>query len=218
VAELELATILDNVQGNDVGSIRIDVDDLANLLKNEDVWLVTLNCCEGARVTGDLHSMAHTLVAAGIPAALGSLEPIEALDAHQFCEIFYPTLFYHIQKILPQLDAGNEVELEWAKALRPSRMGISQRHDDDPQNFRQWALPVLYVRQEQFKLRKPDANSISKDLLKDMKAKAETVAEALKSLPPDTPEEVRQGILNVLEGYPAELKPDLDGNFTSGDM
>ena len=223
-AELELATIPDHIAESDIGSVRLDIRDLANQLVDNDVWLVTLNCCEGARATGNLHSMAHTLVASGIPAALGSLEPIDALDAQQFCESFYPALFDNILALLPELNNSKEVELEWAKALRPPRKSISERHEDKPQDFRQWALHVLYVRQERFNLRKSGIDPIDRDTFKEMKLRAETVAEMLRSLPPlqpayeDLEKKMREDILGILDGYPTELRPDLYGSFVGEEI
>lgn len=212
VSELELATILDRQQRNAAGSIRLQVDQLANMPGMGQVWLVTLNCCEGGRPTSDFHSMAHSLVASGIPAAVGSLEPIDAADAHEFCASFYPTVFNRLQTQLGGIQPGQAVEVEWAKTLRPPRIGLCQRHQNDPGNFRQWALPVLYLRPDIFRVRKVEGG-IDLETIEKMKARAEMVAGALRALPPGTPEVVLDQLLAILENLPEELRPDRNGNF-----
>lgn len=212
VSELELATILDRLQQNPVGSIRLQVDQLANMPGFDRSWLITFNCCEGGRPTSDLHSMAHSLVAAGIPAAVGCLEPIAAEDAHEFCQAFYPTVFDRLQKLLAGIQDGESVEFEWVEALRPPRTGLCQKHQNAPDNFRQWALPVIYVRPESFRIKKT-GGGIDPAVLEEMSAKAEMVAAALRALPPATPKEVRDQLLALLVALPQELRPDLNGQF-----
>jgi hypothetical protein len=212
VAELELATLLDELQQKQSGSVRLQVNQLVNIPAMERAWLVTLNCCEGGRATGDLHSMAHSLVASGIPAAVGSLEPIDAADAHDFSTYFYPTIFSNLRKILADNPDGKSSELEWAEALRSPRTGLCERHNNDPGNYRQWTLPVLYVRPEPFYVKRAAVGIDSEDL-RLMKIRAETVAGALRALPPDTPEEVRTQLLALLKDFPDSLKTDRFGNF-----
>lgn len=215
VSELELATLLDHLQLNAAGSIRLQIDQLAGMPGMKRAWMVTLNCCEGGRPTSDLHSMAHSLVASGIPAAVGSLEPIDAGDANEFCVSFYPTVFDRLQKQLEGIPSGQTVEVEWAEALRPPRTGLCQKHQNDPGNFRQWALPVLYLRRELFRVKKADSGMDPRSLedLEEMKTRAEMVARALRALPPATPEETRDQLLAILADLPGELRPDRYGNF-----
>jgi hypothetical protein len=156
--------------------------------------------------------MAHSLVASGIPAAIGSLEPIDAADAHDFSTYFYPTIFSNLRKILADNPDGKSSELEWAEALRSPRTGLCERHNNDPGNYRQWTLPVLYVRPEPFYVKRAAVGIDSEDL-RLMKIRAETVAGALRALPPDTPEEVRTQLLALLKDFPDSLKTDRFGNF-----
>lgn len=212
VSELELATILDRLQQNPVGSIRLRVDQLANMPGLDQAWLITFNCCEGGRSTNDLHSMAHKMVASGIPAAVGCLEPITAEDAHEFCQAFYPTVFDRLQKLLGGIQDGESVEFEWVEALRPPRTGLCQKHQNAPDNFRQWALPVIYVRPESFRIKKV-GTGIDPEILKKMAEKAEMVALFLQALPPTTPKEIRDQLLALLVTLPPELHPDPNGQF-----
>lgn len=213
VGELELATILDRKQEKSAGSIRLSVkDNLAQMPGLDQSWLITFNCCEGGRPTSDLHSMAHSLVASGTPAAIGCLEPIAADDAHEFCQGFYPAIFDRLHTLLGGIKDGESVEFEWVDALRPPRTGLSQKHQNEPDNFRQWALPVIYVRPEAFRILKTGAG-ISPAAMKEMTERAELVAAALRSLPPDTPQETRDQVLALAADFPKELRPDHNGLF-----
>lgn len=213
VYELELATLLDRLKQSQSGSVRLRVDQIVNIPAIANVWLVTLNCCEGGRSTGDFHSMAHSLVACGIPAVIGSLDPIDAGDAHEFCAKLYPTIFDMVRRRLDSAQT-DEVEIEWAQVLRPPRLGLCERYNDDRSNARQWALPVLYVRPEPFTLKKL-IPGVDPEALASRKARAEIVAGALRALPPDTPEQVRTNLLAMLAGFPPSLVPDRFGNFIS---
>ena len=189
--------------------MRLRIDQLAGMAAMKRVWLITLNCCEGGRATGDLHSMAHILVAEGrIPAAIGSLEPLDAADASEFSAAFYPAVFDSLSGVLANNEPG-ECELEWAEALRLPRTGLCELHGNEPRNHRQWALPVLYVRPESFRLKKLPG------VAPEMRIYAEKVAGALRALPPDAPEQVRDQLLALLDGYPESLRPDRFGNSTA---
>ena len=225
VPRLEIATILDWMEGNTTGSVNLKVDDLQNIRALQDAWLVVLNCCESGRAGENTHSMAHKLVANVVPAAIGTLEPFDVADADELCLGFYPELFDELKRALDATTDG-WVELEWATALRGARRSLSEKHHDDPSNHREWALPVLYVRPEPWLIRVQPALHATTDAAGDVataadhdptslavwKQKAE-VAGHLKALPPDTAPDVRNAILSILANAPAWLKPDPFGNF-----
>jgi hypothetical protein len=53
----------------------------------------------------------------------------------------------------------------------------------------------------------------------DLRERAETVADFLRALPPDTPQDVRLAMLGMLDKPPAvpvELRPDALGQFARG--
>lgn len=215
IPRLELATILDWMQNKASGSLKVKVDDLLGIPAFTDTWLVTLNCCEGGKAEENMHSMAHSLVANGVPSAVGVLEPFDAADAHEFCGGFYPAIFKKLHRITSAAPADGFIELEWADALRPPRMNLNQKHGDDPVNHREWALPVMYVRPESFRLRVKPAD-MDTEALEAMKLRAEEVAGSLSALPPDSPIEFRQALLDLLDDLPDSLKPDLHGVFHNG--
>ena len=213
VPRLEAATILDWEMGNTTSSLKLSVDTLQNIRAMQDVWLVVLNCCESGRAEESTHSMAHTLVANVVPAAVGTLESFDVSDAHELCLGFYPLLFEELTKVLQGPENGDLVELEWATALRGARRSLSEKHEDDPSNNREWALPVLYARPEPWLLRVQGGAAHSPDELRAWQQQAEVVAGYLKTLPPDADDEVRMAALEILDDVPAWLRPDMHGNF-----
>ncbi len=218
VAQLELATRLDEQAGTQVGSVRLKVSQENGIpAVQTGVWLVTLNCCEGARSTQDLFSIAYNVVASGVPAAIGMLEPIDAEDAHAFCGGLYPALLKLIHETVQGAAPGETRELSWVMALHLPRNVLSEKHDDDPKNNREWVLPVLYVRPDAFQIRVVgQADAIAPEDLENMTDKAEEVAAALRALPPGTPEFVRKQLLEIIEDIPPSMRPDLNGDFSSG--
>lgn len=216
---LELATFTDWDEGKAHGSVVLAVEGLMGFTGMQDVWLVALNCCEGGKAAGELHSMVHRLVAAGVPTAVGMLEPIDASDAYEFSGMFYPSIFASLRRVLEKTPAGEIAEVPWVEALHLPRTALSESHQD-PANHREWALPVLYVRPEAFQLQliAPAAGGAGGEAAAQvMMREVELVAGALKALPPDTPQHVRQSILAILtaKNIPPSLHPDELGNFTT---
>ena len=222
VPRLEIATILDWMDGKTTGSLKLSIDDLQNMGALNEVWLVVLNCCESGRAEENTHSIAHMLVANVVPAAIGTLEPFDVSDADELCMGFYPLLFDELINSLQGAAGDGWVELEWATALRGARRSLSEKHDNDPSNHREWALPVLYVRPEPWLLKKSSVIApAAPDMTDDTQLwtqKSEVVAGYLKALPPDADMEVRLAIFNVLAGAPDWLKPDLYGNFQGAEV
>ena len=210
---LEIATGLDWMDGEATGSLKLSVDKLQEMPALGDVWLVVLNCCESGRANEDSHSMAHTLVSNVVPAAIGTLEPFDVLDAHELSLGFYPLFFRELSEILAAPQGDGVVELEWATALRGARRGLSERHQNDPDNNREWALPVLYTRKESFLLRVNGDAGISPEQLQVWKQRADVVAGQLKALPSNTDTQVREAVLGILADVPNWLRPNLFGRF-----
>jgi CHAT domain-containing protein len=225
VPQLQLAIITDwDDDAKTTGSLIVKLEELVGFPALADVWLVTLNCCVGAKAANDLHSMAHRIVAGGVPAAVGMTEPIDATDAHEFASVFYPTLFAHLHEALNAAKAaGKAVEFEWAPALHPARTALRDLHGE-PTAHRIWTLPVLYVRPEPFEIRfvkqdggppapgaPPPPLSVVDDPI--VKARINAVAGALRALPPDTPAAARVELLALLNDVPEPFRPALDGTF-----
>lgn len=218
-SRLELATFADVARQDGRSSMVLSVDDLIGISSNLEIWLVTLNCCEGGKAADRLHSMAYRLVAEGeIPNAVGMLEPVDAADAHEFCRYFYPGVYAALQQAFQAAGPAGSAEVQFTDALFPPRTALRDAHPDAADN-RQWVRPVLYVRPEAFAIRTTQSAELPAGVMADMKQRAKTVADALRSLPPDTPLDVRQRILALLDNppvVPGEMRPDTAGNFSSG--
>ncbi len=165
VAQLELATRLDEMRKAPSGSLRLRIGDLRNYSSLRDAWLVTLNCCQGAQATERLHSLAHQIVLDITPAAIGMLEPIDAADAHVFTRNLYLGLFEEVTRAAGALAQGGTVPVQWCRVLHRPRRVVSQTHDDDPNTHREWTLPVLYVRQDPFAICMPKVAAPVRDAL-----------------------------------------------------
>jgi hypothetical protein len=217
---LELAVFADWLRNDNRSSLVVDVDALMGFPGMQDVWLVTLNCCEGGKSVERLHSMAYRLVANGLPTAVGMLEPVDASDAHEFCGFFYPAAFDAIRKAVDSVQAagnGATAEVQWIEALFPSRTALRDKYlQDDPADNRRWVLPVLYVRPDPFQIRLLQPAGPPPEELKSMQARAEMVAGTLRVLPAETPPDVRQRLLDLLADLPPEMRPDASGAFPSG--
>lgn len=215
-ARLELGVFADFARNDGKSQVVLAVETLMGFPGMQDTWLVTLNCCEGGKAVERLHSMAYRLVAAGVPTAVGMLEPVDAADAYEFCGYFYTAAFTAIREALAAARNNGAAEVQWSDALFSPRTALGQTYD--PADNRQWLRPVLYVRPEPFQIQAPApaAAGASAEALAAMKQRAETVAGALRSMPPDTPLEVRQGVLGLLADLPPAMRPDVSGNFSTG--
>jgi hypothetical protein len=225
VSRLKVATALDWAAGADVASLVLPVEQLIALPAMRQSWLVVLNCCEGGAATTQLHSMAHTLVARGAPAAIGMLEPIAAADAHRFCAGFYPAIFREIGQALAQSSSAQPAPIEWSMSLRAARIQIHS--GVDPKSERTWALPVLYARPERFQIVRADQPAITPGqpaptvpkgvaALQAMLQRAQEVADFLRTLPLDAPASIRTRALALLDEeppVPPDLRPDMFGKF-----
>ncbi len=202
-AHLELATQADWIQQATVSSLFLEPNQVATLGDPvERPWLVVLNCCEGAAAEGEIHSLASDLVyAGGIPAVIGMREPIASDDASQFSARLYPELFEAVKGI----PAGAPTALDWSGLLVESRRGLVQRRPGVfralAAEHREWTLPVLYLRPEEFLVAKA-APPAPADLVR---------LEVLRSVRATAPAEFPPGYLADLDRLIAELKRRVGG-------
>jgi hypothetical protein len=225
VGRLEIATALDWAVDNALSTLVLPTDNLVALPSMRDVWLAVLNCCQGGAASVQLHSMAHSIVARGAPAAVGMLEPIAAVDAVRFSAGFYPALLREITQAINAASSGGTVSIEWSLPLRAARIQLNNHVD--PSSERTWALPVLYVRPELFQVvhgadQQTTAGQPGVEtpkglaMLPSMLQRTQEVAEFLRTLPPDTPASLRARVLAILDDdppVPPDLRPDLFGQF-----
>ncbi len=211
---IELANGVDYANGATTGSVRISVDQLESLGASlTNPWLLVLNCCSGGQAATNLQSIAYRVVSNGFPAAVAMLEPVDAGDAHEFARAFYRSLFASLAKAAQALQQAARVPFEWSEAMVDARAAISEQHNSDANNAREWTLPVLYVRGiEPFTFDRPPPGSEADTSV--FKAKARTVAEWLQAVGQQKDETVRQSIMaSALDDVPKAFWPKVDGTF-----
>jgi hypothetical protein len=180
---------------------------------DKHLWLVTLNCCEGAAVDGETSSFARTLVAdIKVPAVVAMREAVKVEDANIFCGSFYTAL---LREIKPSLATGGTfVEMEWARALYDPHFSIcnayavnnSTKLSTAATASKEWALPVIYVRAGEFKLHaiSPQSPLSTPDRL-TKRAGIEQLQQVLDELPEETPREAIAAIKQRIASLEAEL-------------
>jgi len=179
--------------------------------RDQNVWLVTLNCCESATRARDARSLANSLVAAGFPAALGMRESIDVETAHLLCEFFYPAVFELIGSVP---EGGRPLEIEWAAALHEARSGLvnSSAGGALPQAAakasKTWTIPVLYTRREPIQLRRlPGGISPAKqkilDFVRGLQQQRAKAAEDYKDLG-------EAALAPLLAGFDKKIKEELE--------
>ncbi|MFD7307152.1 CHAT domain-containing protein [Promicromonospora sp. NPDC059942] len=122
-------------------------------------WLVVLNCCEGAASSGDgATSLARDLVTKGVaPAAVGMREPIRSAVASTLTQGLYGAL---LGELTTRTKAGATLSapLDWAALTVAARnrlvteLGAGLSPTQARNQGREWTLPALYLRWEEFQL------------------------------------------------------------------
>jgi hypothetical protein len=165
-------------------SVRLHLDGMRDLLAPLGVWLVVLNCCQGGMAAQEMHSLAHSLAAAGVPAALGMRETVQALAAYEFSRVFHRELLDRLGRLLaPDGADTTDRVIDWTHVLGAPRAALVESHSDDAGTFGEWTLPVLYTRLDPFTVRitaePPDTAEVqvTRAILEGL----------LHRLPPDTP-------------------------------
>jgi hypothetical protein len=160
---LHLASVDDWERESGDSSIDFAIEDFRDIQTLDNPWLAVLNCCEGAKPTGAGASLARMVVQNGLPAAVGMRRTVGHLAVHTFTKALYSNLLLYLGEKLEGLTDA-EVEIDWSPILREPRRSLVQ-HSQDLQNpplpslavpcgRQEWSLPVLYVRQEPFLVRR----------------------------------------------------------------
>lgn len=214
---IEFATAGDYLNNADSGSVRLDTGDLEAIgAQLQNPWLLTLNCCSSGQAAKNLQSMAHQVVAAGFPAAVAMLEPVDAEDAHKFSGAFYRSLFAGIARAVDELEVQPRATFEWAEAMVHARKAICDGHQGDARNAREWALPLLYVRGiDPLSFERPHA--VPEPQANIHKTRARVVAQWLKDVGLQKSEAERREVMELaLDGVPKAFWPTLNGTFDNG--
>jgi CHAT domain len=194
--QLELATTVDFDTEQQSSSVVLTRSRLMGVPALRRVWLLTLNCCEGSRAAEDVSSLIFSLVAGGVPAAIGMMEAVDAGAASEFCGYLYPEIFQRIKQTLGSAAAGDIVEIEWASALYGARSAICGRYGGNAAKNREWALPVLYVLPERFQILCAPAITRTEETQNDV------IEGWLQKLPPAASRYMRDNLAAVLAGAP----------------
>ncbi len=209
---LLLATLADWEHGE--SSVKLGPDEFRRIPGwDSHLWLVTLNCCESAAPDQQTSSFARALVAEmKVPAVVAMREAVKAEDANIFSGAFYAAL---LREIKPSLDTGaRPVEIEWARALQAPRHSICQAYATSSQKklssaaacSKEWALPVIYVRAEEFKLRAiPQQSPLSEQDRLSIKAEIDKLRQVIAELPENVPEQA----IAILKAQIASLEATL---------
>jgi hypothetical protein len=135
-------------------SVRLHIEAMRTLLAPLGVWLVVLNCCQGGMAAQEVHSLAHSLAAAGVPAALGMRETVQALAAYEFSRVFYRELLTELGELLVRPAVGMvDRDIDWPHIMNAPRAALVESYSDDATTFGEWTLPVLYTRFDPFQVR-----------------------------------------------------------------
>jgi hypothetical protein len=174
---------------------------------NTSTWMAVLNSCSGAEVTHQLHSIALKVAMRGCPYTIGMAEPIRTDDALMFSEAFYGELFNIVRTTLAGAAAAPQL-LDLSPAVIPARKAIHCLCDKEPNSFGRWLLPLLYQRVQQ---------PLFVQTVDDARTKRiQEISKTLKALPSDTPVELRDQLVALLDKeppVPLALRPDRYGMF-----
>lgn len=220
VQGLSLATISDHDKNeiNDnaaAASIFLTSDALSEALAlNNSIWITVLNSCSGAEVARQLHSMALNAAAKGCPYTIGMAEPIKSDDASAFSEAFYGELFAIVRRSLKEGAADAPLMLDLSPAVIPARKALHEQCSKlQPDAFGRWLLPLLYQRiQQPLFVKTVDPKTVDPAIA----SRIQKIARTLQVLPSDTPTEVRDQLLAILDKAPAvppNLRPNRYGTF-----
>jgi len=131
------------------GSVKLSAGLLKSQCSKAQVWMVVLNCCDSAKSTADLHSLARSLVGDEIPVVFAMREPVEKRDANAFAKTFYTELVDRIDRELTKSPGG---AIDWAEITWKPRYEMHQtsssaagKVNTSPADRKEWTIPVLYV-------------------------------------------------------------------------
>jgi hypothetical protein len=201
---------LNSANGNAASSsIFLSVTALSEALAlNSSVWVTVFNSCSGAEALRQLFSMALTVARKGCPYAVGMAEPIDTEAATTFTRAFYGELFRIVGSKLPPGAAAGPVMFDLAPAVIPARRIIHDHCCAMPGSFGRWLLPMLYEASQQLLL--------ALQLPADVASRVLAIARTLRRMEPETPDEVRDQIVALLDNppaVPAQFRPNRLGQF-----
>lgn len=213
---LELATILgwQKISANESPSapqdiLRIPVISLPRMIGLRQVWLIVLNCCEGAAATKTLVSMASNLVRENAPACLGMSEPIAGSEANVVTDAVYAELFSLLGPVFTPAAATAPLAMEFDSLAVRARVELENLHGPTPLKYGRWLVPLFYSTGLPLKVQRQD---ISPDDAFHRQLLIQEVARKLQSSR-EMPIQARDALLAALNDVPTGLRPNRDGIF-----
>jgi hypothetical protein len=207
---LEFASISDHDKKAPSGSIYLSAERLKQVLSSlNTVWLTVLSSCSSAQEVPGLFSMAGGLTKSGSPVTVGMAEPIQSGDANLFANAFYGHAFNIICNAVKDLPVGSTSMIDLGPAVDHARAQLYlAAQNASGETFGRWCLPVLYERYTPLR--------VGRAVDDEMHKRVALVAHSLQNLSSNTPRELRDQVLAVLErprAVPPGLRPDRFGNF-----
>jgi len=172
------------------------------------VWLVTLNACEGAAQTSGAHSLAYGLVAAGAPAAIGARETIDSKNANGFCQALYQSAFSSCrQNVLANLTFTPDWAPHMARARESLCGNLPGPVSQTAGQQKPWTLPVLYQTSQTLLIEPLSINeNIASDEELRLTSQLQVLIDHLYDLHPDTPHVVKSPIVAEIDRIKGVLK------------
>jgi hypothetical protein len=157
---LQIGTRLD-WRRKENGSVNIETSQLRDRADpDQNVWLITLNCCEGAQSAASANGsksrpMASSLVLGGFPAVIGMRQRVDSQHASCFCGLWYDALLAELQT---GFSSDPPMPFHWSIGLFAARQGICTfvekvPHTQAARRHIEWTIPVIYTRQQPFTIR-----------------------------------------------------------------
>jgi hypothetical protein len=175
----------------------------------DELWLVVLNCCEGAAPgpSADSQSLALALIREGhAPAVVAMREPVVNKVAESVTSSLYRKL---LSDLVERLQApGAPRPLDWARMVVAARDKLARSHDgmllsQAAASTKEWTLPVVYVSPEEFHVQvaqapvvpppPPGAGPAPVDPDREARLEIEALQALLRSLPPGQAGDLRSG-------------------------
>jgi CHAT domain len=213
-----------------ISSITAEATEFGGFTRRTDddlPWLVVLNCCEGAGVNAasDSQSLALSLALNAVaPAVVGMREPVVDTTANQLTEALYTRL---LTDLIARIDAatGSPEPLDWPRVVVAARDRLARvpgkPRSEAAASIKEWTLPVIYVRPDEFKLqvvpavelRGPhDAEILERGGAQETARAARLEIQALRALladlPPRQADALKADAIARIEELSAELGVD----------
>lgn len=148
---LAFGTLGDFDAGEPPGGVVLSAAAIAAAIAPCDPWMVVVCACASADAS-EGPALAHDLVNAGVPAAIGMRRVVDLEDANRFCAALYPRVMEVVGAVAEPAE-GEVRELDWCVVLNDARAALGRR--DAAADT--WSDPILYVQDQPLRVYVPPA-------------------------------------------------------------